>query len=752
MKIESQTYHVSTNIDKLTCSAKLAHSYSIRPLIDTGANICLCSEKVFQCLPARFRFLNKTPIRIQSASGDPLIVKGTVTLPIKIGSQTFNQEFVVTSNLKYSAILGLNFMRTNNVKINLTDNILTLGRENIKMSSLTDIIAQGRMSASMNVPPQTISFVNLKPHTQIIDKDAYYQVSTGDSTILNQEPGLYLANTIAKLNEGNYIPALLINSTGRNFRLSTGNVIAKLTPTTSNDYDIYEISTESKSHFDYQSEDLDPKYDVHNFKMNNSNISEKDSARLKELLIEFQDQFAKHTYDIGKAVNTEVSISLTDTKPIARRPFKIPLSLQADVQQQIASMLKFDIIKESTSPWQFPLVTVKKSRENTNRVCVDLRSLNKVVSFFSFPMMNLDSILGRLSKASYFSTVDLNQAYLNLPVRECDQDILSFVTDYGKYAYKRLCFGLSTAPSIFSSYLVSILRGLDNCISYLDDILIFSNTISDHFDHLRALFGRLRQNNLKAKLPKCAFFCSSLRYLGFIITKEGLKPDEEKLIAIKNMAPPTTVTAVRSYLGMLNFYRRFLPNFAQIAKPLIELTHKNAKFQWNSDRQKSFETLKNHLISDQVLIYPNINRPFEIYSDASKDAIGACLVQRDKDGYARPCYFISHNLNGSQKKWSTTELEMYAIIYALNKLRTIIYGCDITVFTDHRPLTSIQSSKVPNAKLQRWCLILNDYHIKIVYLPGKSNLCADFLSRYVSPKDTCNLINTDRLEEQTHRF
>ena len=736
-----QTFHVSTSTEKLTCYARLAHKFPSRPLLDTGANISLIKESFFRSLPATFRNLQKSNIRVQSASGNALIVLGTSILPIKVGTQNSSHSFVIVKELKHPCILGLDWMRKNSANINLARNVMTIGHEDIDLLGLSDFMSQGRLAQSISVKPQTTSFIYIEPKSNYVDPDIFYQVSSGTSKLVANEPGLYLLNTISKVHKNDLIPAILINDTGKHFHLTKGNVLATLLPSHQSDFEVQEITSTPHS-IDLQ-KDFDPKFSVQSLKLENPDITPQQRQQLIALIQEFDDIFAKHAYDIGKA-DVEVSIPLKDNNPIAQRPFRIPLSLQQDVRDQISQMLHYDIIKPTHSPWSFSLVTVKKKCGAT-RVCVDLRKLNLITEAFTFPMTNFDTCLGNLANAKYFSSLDFNQGFLNLKVSEPDQDILTFVCDEGKFSYQRLPFGWKNSPGIFCEFVSKILQPHRTyATAWMDDILCWSKSVEDHFKHLRALFQCIRDANVKLKLPKCNFFRLKLKYVGYIISNKGASPDPDKISAIKDMTPPTNISGVRSFLGAIGFYRRFFPDFAKIARPLTELTHKNAKFLWNDDRQKAFDTLKNHLISDHVLAFPDASKPFELYCDSSMDCIGSCLVQRDENNDPRPLYYISHSLDKSKRKWGITEKEAYAIVYSLQKLKPIVYGIPLVIYTDHNACCALQSGNLANAKLQRWALMISDYQATIKYLPGNKNHLADFLSRYASRSHTsCNLINTD---------
>ncbi|XP_060071985.1 uncharacterized protein LOC132551825 [Ylistrum balloti] len=304
-------------------------------------------------------------------------------------------------------------------------------------------------------------------------------------------------------------------------------------------------------------------------------------------------------------------------------------------------------------------------------------------------------------------------------------------------------FGLSNAPAVFSELMSIVLRGLDHmAIAYLDDILIFSPTIEEHLEHIRIVFNRLRQHDLRLKLKKCFFAQTETKYLGFTINKGGVMPDMQKVEAIRAMAAPTNVREVRGFIGCTSYYRRFIPNFSYIAEPLIALTRKYAKFKWTQECEKAFIYLKDSLTAIPYLAYPDINQPYILYTDASDRCIGACLTQSAIGEKAflpnikneRPIYFLSHKLSDTQTRWSTIEKEAYAIHYALQKLDHYLHNAEFVIRTDHKPLKYILDSPMQNRKIQLWALSLSGYNCRVEYIPGTENTCADLLSR--SPGQT----------------
>ena len=231
------------------------------------------------------------------------------------------------------------------------------------------------------------------------------------------------------------------------------------------------------------------------------------------------------------------------------------------------------------------------------------------------------------------------------------------------------------------------------------------------------------------KLKKCAFFKEETEYLGFVISKDGVKPDAKKVEAIRDLPEPKSVRKIRGFIGMCSYYRRFVPNFSKIAEPLIDLTKKYARFKWTSECQTAFDFLKESLTMVPLLTYPDTNKPYVLYTDASNNCIGACLIQKTDDEEEKPIYFLSHKLSQTQTRWSTIEKEGFAIYYALQKLDHYLHNAKFTIKTDHKPLKYILDIPMQNKKIQLWALSIAGYNTQVEYIKGKENHCADLLSR-----------------------
>jgi hypothetical protein len=311
-----------------------------------------------------------------------------------------------------------------------------------------------------------------------------------------------------------------------------------------------------------------------------------------------------------------------------------------------------------------------------------------------------------------------------------DDPKTAFLTDTGHYEFKRIPFGLKNAPSTFQRVMNNVLRVLQNeiCSLYLDDIIIFSTYLQEHVDRLKSVFERLRQSNFKVQLDKSEFLHKEVAYLGHKITSEGVKPNPDKVDAVKKFPIPKTPRDIKSFLGLAGYYRRFIKDFAKITKPLTLCLKKGAKVVHSPQFVESFNHLKELLINAPILRYPDFEKPFVLTTDASNIALGAVLSQNDPPNDL-PVAFASRTFNETEQKYSTIEKELLGIVWACKYFRPYLYGRKFKIYTDHRPLVWLMNLKEPNSKLVRWRLKLEEFDYEIMYKKGKKNTNADALSR-----------------------
>ena len=483
------------------------------------------------------------------------------------------------------------------------------------------------------------------------------------------------------------------------------------------------------------------------------NLSHNQKLEFSGLIQNNLDVFASSDLELGKANYTKMKIDTGTHQPIKQRPYKIAYSQRAEIEKQIDNMLASDIIRPSSSPWASPLVIVPK-KDGTKRMCVDFRKLNNITVKNSYPLPDIADILSSLKNAKIFSCLDLRSGYWQIEVEEKDREKTAFVCHMGLFEFNVMPFGLCDAPPVFQDLMNKVLGKALNrfAFAYLDDIIVYSSSVEEHIEHLQYVFDRLREANLRCKPSKCEFAKTTISYLGHVVSENGITPDPEKVAVIHKLHPPQTVKEVRSFIGMASYYRKFTENFSEIASPLTDLTRKNAVFHWNKQCQEAFNRLKIALSSAPLLAHPDFSKPFNLYTDASAYAVGAVLTQEFPEG-ERVIQYLSRRLSPGQGKWAVIEREAYAIVFAINKLRPYLLGSKFTVYTDHKPLRSLFTSEMKNARIQRWAITLSEYGCDIKYKTGKTNVPADMLSRIanVNPEDEVIVLDSTETAELSNK-
>lgn len=426
-------------------------------------------------------------------------------------------------------------------------------------------------------------------------------------------------------------------------------------------------------------------------------------------------------------------IRLNTDKPINVKKHRIPYKLTDTVNQQIEEWLKMGIIRPSTSPYNSPIwVVPKKCDSHGNprwRVVTDFRKLNEHTEMDEYPLPNLLSIFDRIGGAKYYTKLDLSSGFLHIPVAPEDISKTAISTDNGSFEFLKMPFGMKTAPKTFQRAMDIALKGLIGCgvFVYMDDIIIYAKTLAEHNRILSEVLARLRKHNFKLEVDKCEFLKKEVTYLGHVLGPNGVKVDPEKIRAVKEFPTPKNQKNVRQFLGLSGFYRRFVKDYAKIARPLFDLLKKDAIFHWTTSCKQSFEFLKNELCKSPILVFPDFGKEYLLFTDASKDAIGGLLAQGTIKKN-NPIAYWSRALKGAEQNYSTYEKEALAIADAIKHFRQYLYASKFTVITDHKPLLTMLEAE-NNGRVQRMRLKLQGYDMKIVHTPGKENLSADALSR-----------------------
>ncbi|GJY54733.1 putative reverse transcriptase domain-containing protein [Tanacetum coccineum] len=411
--------------------------------------------------------------------------------------------------------------------------------------------------------------------------------------------------------------------------------------------------------------------------------------------------------------------------PVARAPYRLAPSEMKELADQLQELSDKGFIRPSSSPWGAPVLFVKK-KDGSLRMCIDYRELNKLTVKNRYPLPRIDDLFDQLQGSSVYSKIDLRSGYHQLRVREEDISKTAFRTRYGHYEFQVMPFGLTNAPAVFMDLMNRVCKPyLDKfVIVFIDDILIYSKNKQEHEEHLKIILELLKKEELYAKFSKCEFWIPKVQFLGHVIDNKGIHVDPAKIESVKDWASPKTPTEIRQFLGLAGYYRRFIEGFSKIAKPMTKLTQKKVKFEWGDKQEAAFQLLKQKLCSAPILALPEGSEDFIVYCDASIKGLGAVLMQREK-----VISYASRQLKIHEKNYTTHDLELGAVVFALKIWRHYLYGTKCTVFTDHKSLQHILNQKELNMRQRRWLELLSDYDCDIRYHPGKANVIADALSR-----------------------
>ncbi|KAL0546671.1 hypothetical protein IC582_016583 [Cucumis melo] len=444
---------------------------------------------------------------------------------------------------------------------------------------------------------------------------------------------------------------------------------------------------------------------------------------------DYPDVFPEELPGLPPHREVEFAIELEPgTVPISRAPYRMAPAELKELKVQLQELLDKGFIRPSVSPWGAPVLFVKK-KDGSMRLCIDYRELNKVTVKNRYPLPRIDDLFDQLQGATVFSKIDLRSGYHQLRIKDEDIPKTAFRSRYGHYEFIVMSFGLTNAPAVFMDLMNRVFREfLDTfVIVFIDDILIYSKTEAEHEEHLRMVLQTLRDNKLYVKFSKCEFWLKQVSFLGHVVSKAGVSVDPAKIEAVTGWTRPSTVSEVRSFLGLAGYYRRFVENFSRIATPLTQLTRKGAPFVWSKACEDSFQTLKQKLVTAPVLTVPDGSGNFVIYSDASKKGLGCVLMQQGK-----VVAYASRQLKSHEQNYPTHDLELAAVVFALKIWRHYLYGEKIQIFTDHKSLKYFFTQKELNMRQRRWLELVKDYDCEILYHPGKANVVADALSRKVS--------------------
>jgi hypothetical protein len=731
---------------------------AVRAILDTGAGPNLVREDLLPEDWERYRLTDEPRFNVVGAGGKRLRQKGVISMFVELGRLRVKARFLVIAGLAAECILGCQFI-DRYVQSILPKEKRILLSDNSAVYILQDSDPLATPAKKAKPPPAP-------PSTKIRVARSVMVPSQGESLVVVQcaAPGLrflqsrssmdshgvYMANGIAEILPLQPFTIRVFNTSSRERRLPKGMVLGH-------------ALTHPKGIVAFLDDDIEPRCGRTETPTGDTPEGDKiphlpdrpdvegelwrDEVDLNHLLPHERSKVFdvlgchRSMWDgrLGHVHSATHRIHLVPgAKPVHAQPYRAGPRARENEASEVQRMLKEGVIEPASSEWASPVVLVPKP-DGSMRFCVDYRRLNALTIRDSYPLPRMDECIDSLGDAQLFSTLDCNSGYWQIPVEPSDRDKTTFTSHEGTFRYTRMPFGLTNAPATFQRVVNMTLAGLTwkTCLVYLDDIIIFSQTFAEHLHHLDEVLKRLYRAGLSLKLKKCHFVKDNISYLGHVIRPGKLAVAEKNTAALKDAQPPTTQTELRSFLGLCNVYRRFVPSFASIASPLNALLRKgeSPKLESLTENQlNSFNTLRAKLLDPPVLALPRREGRYILDTDASQEQIGCCLYQEQPEGEQKPIGYWSRGLTSAERNYSTTEKECLAIVWAILQLRPYLEGQRFLVRTDHHSLRWVLNLSDAQGRLARWRLRLLEFDYEVQYSPGKHHHGADTMSR-LKPSD-----------------
>lgn len=452
----------------------------------------------------------------------------------------------------------------------------------------------------------------------------------------------------------------------------------------------------------------------------------------EDTLTKYADTFSRNDLDIGRTSTIKHRITLIDTTPVHRPPYRIPVRNRDAMEEMIKEKLETGAFRESKSPYASPVFFVDKDQGKSKRLVADYRALNAKTVPDRTPMPHPEDVFSLLANTRIFAKLDITSMFNQIEVDERDVEKTAIATPFGLYECPLMPFGLVNAPATAVRLMKEVLRDLDGRIAfvYFDDIIIFAKDANQLLERCTLVLERVRQHNLKLKPSKCIFAVKTVQFLGHVIDEKGIHIDERRIEKVKSFPVPRNPSDVRSFHGLCSYNRKFIKGFANIAKPLTPLMGKPTDFAWTSEAQKAFEQLRDSLVRAPTLVHYEPRADHELRTDASSYAIGAVLYQKyDDPNLTGVVLYYSKTLTSTQRNYSATERELLAAFSAITDLKHFLYGKRFTLVTDHAALSLLRNHKDPHQRLARWVAQLQAFEFDVVYKRGAEHLDADCMSR-----------------------
>ena len=700
----------------------------IEATVDTAADVTIVADHIWKKFDNPPATIHKV---VMHTAGKEQTLQASRVGPVRIQLGQYNSlEPVYSAPIQDDMLLGLDYLKKHKAKVDLDQEKLWLHGECLPLIS-GKIRPQGIFKVWLLHP------VTIAPNTAVNAHCRVEGASTGDFMVEGSGAGLSTMPTVVISGGGSPV-VCLVNLSDSELTATTTSPIGEahqveiLDNSGQGDKGVYkeEEGTESGS-----GEGL-PEHLQEMFNKSTVNLSREQQSKFRELLKKHSSVFASSDLDLGEFSAVEHTIETGQAAPIKQKMRRTPIHFVGEEKKHLDQMLKAGVIQPSSSEWAAPPVLVRKKDGNV-RWCIDYRRLNKVTKKDVFPLPLIEDCMDALQGNEWFSKLDANSAYWQIPLESSAREKTAFITKDGLFEFVRMPFGLCNSPATYSRAMGKILNGLtwNTVLAFLDDICVLGKSVEDHFHNLDTVLQRFSDFGLKLKPRKCEFFRTQVSFLGRVVSQTGVELSPDSVEAIQGWSTPTSMKGLMSFLGLVNYHRQFIQGYSDIAAPLYAIVGAKKDFLWGPEQDKAFAALKEALLTPPVLSIPTTDDPFILDTDASDVAIAAELIQV-QNGAEKVIAYGSFALTGEQRRYCTTRKELLAIIRFTRQFKTYLLGRPFKVRTDHASLVWLLNFKHPEGQLARWLEELSQYDMTIVHRPGRLHRNADALSR-MPTEDFC---------------
>ena len=706
---------------------------SVDCLIDTGSEVNLMPAEMLDA-----NEIQPTSRKLQAANGTRIGVLGEVELLVQVANICLPTKFVVSDQID-ETLIGVDWLQTNGCYISFPENIMTIQGNRVPLLKkiIRDRCNRVVLQEDITVPassemtiPGKIVFHNLS------------MAKVGDWATCTREcnPGLHVAGAVLP-NRSMDLPVRVLNVCQEDQVLKKGMTLSALEPVI-----LQEGEGDDQGKMDGRPEKINSLIENVVSRVDEE-INEKDKIKLRILLQEYEDVISCDELDLGLTDVVEHSIDTGNAKPCRQALRRAPAAYANVVEEQVQLMLKQGIIEPSVSEWSSNVVLVKK-KDQTYRFCVDFRNLNALSIRDTQPIPRIDSCLEALAGSSWFSTLDMRSGFFQVKIREEDAKKTNFIVRSGSYNFRVMPMGLCNSTATFQRLMNIVMAGLtyQACLVYLDDVIVFADSVDEHLKRLKEVLQRFRKANLKIRADKCHILQKEVNFLGYRVSQAGVGTQKSKVEAVLNWPIPKNLKEVRSFVGLCSYYRVFVEGFAGITEPLHALTRKGARWNWDGKCQTAFEELKRRLTTAPIMTLPQDDDIYVLDTDASNCHIGAVLSVI-RGGQEHVVAYGSRLYSSPEMNYCVTRKELLAIVYFTKLYRHYLLGKRFTIRTDHAALQWLKKTPEPIGQQSRWLEQLEAFDYTVVHREGRKHQNADAMSRI--PCSQCKMLDEETSQVRT---